>query len=222
MSTATPFAFAGQQVEPGTRVHLELPAGKLPSGTSLSLPVEVIHGRQRGPTVWLSGAIHGDEIVGVEIIRQVTEELDLAELAGTVVAVPVVNVFGVVAESRYLPDRRDLNRSFPGSKRGSLATQLSPVGGSARPRSRKGGRVSLRETRPEPLGRADGVAGASRNRAHPTIARNLRAPPAFGQREAHRAGDHTAALCDAAIKNLANGSIFMSTISPGDWSCRTP
>jgi predicted deacylase len=125
VTSATTFPFAGRLIEPGTRAHVELPAGKLPSGTSLSVPVEVIHGPVRGPVVWLSGAIHGDEIVGVEIIRQVAEHLDEAELSGTVVAVPVVNVFGFVAESRYLPDRRDLNRSFPGSKSGSLASQLA-------------------------------------------------------------------------------------------------
>jgi predicted deacylase len=75
--------------------------------------------------VWLSAALHGDEINGVEVVRGVLAEVDPAVLRGTILAVPVVNVFGFVAESRYLPDRRDLNRSFPGSTRGSLAARLA-------------------------------------------------------------------------------------------------
>jgi predicted deacylase len=112
-------------VSPGERRRFELPAGRLASGTWLTVPVEVIHGARPGPAIWLSGAIHGDEIVGVEIIHHVVDSLDPASMAGTVVAVPVVNVFGFVTESRYLPDRRDLNRSFPGSRQGSLAARLA-------------------------------------------------------------------------------------------------
>jgi len=93
----------------------------------MPLSVEVLHGAQAGPTVFLSAAIHGDEIVGVEIIRQVVERVDERALSGTLIAVPVVNVFGFVAESRYLPDRRDLNRSFPGSARGPLAGRLARI-----------------------------------------------------------------------------------------------
>lgn len=120
-----PFSFAGEEIRAGRARQFEIPAGRLPSGSFLHLPVEVVHGLGRGPVVWLSGAIHGDEIVGVEIIRQVLEEVDPSRLAGTLVAAPVVNVFGFVSESRYLPDRRDLNRSFPGSRGGSLAARLA-------------------------------------------------------------------------------------------------
>jgi len=91
----------------------------------MDLPVEVIHGRRPGPRVWLSGAIHGDELDGVEIIREVLGRLSPSELGGSVLGVPVVNAFGFVAESRYLPDRRDLNRSFPGGARGSMASRLA-------------------------------------------------------------------------------------------------
>ncbi len=125
MSAREPFVFASKSVAPGTRRHFDLPAGRLPSGTPLSLPIEVLCGTEPGPTVWLSGAIHGDEVVGVEIIRQIMEIVDEEALAGTIIAAPVVNVFGFVAESRYLPDRRDLNRSFPGSERGPLASRLA-------------------------------------------------------------------------------------------------
>jgi uncharacterized protein len=98
---------------------------RLPSDSSLSLPVMVIHGRRPGPVVWLDAAVHGDELNGVEIIRQVLPRLKPREIAGTVVAVPIVNVFGFLNGTRYLPDRRDLNRSFPGSLRGSLTAQLA-------------------------------------------------------------------------------------------------
>jgi len=78
-----------------------------------------------GPGLFLSGAVHGDELNGVEIIRRVTQRVDARRLAGTLIAVPIVNVFGFVNESRYLPDRRDLNRSFPGSARGPLAARMA-------------------------------------------------------------------------------------------------
>ncbi len=120
-----PFLFRGERVDVGERRQFELPAGRLASGTFLNVPIEVVCGARPGPVVWLSGAIHGDEIVGVEIIRQVLDRLDPGQLAGTVIAAPVVNVFGFVMESRYLPDRRDLNRSFPGSRSGSLASRLA-------------------------------------------------------------------------------------------------
>jgi predicted deacylase len=85
----------------------------------------VVHGREHGPTVWVSGAIHGDEVIGVEVIRELIATLDPKEFRGTLVAVPVVNVLGFMAGDRYLPDRRDLNRSFPGSPRGSLASRIA-------------------------------------------------------------------------------------------------
>lgn len=117
----------GRSVAPGERARLELPAARLPTGNLLGLPVEVIRGRRPGPRIWLSGAVHGDEVGGVEIIRRVTSRLDPERLAGAVVAIPIVNVFGFITESRYLPDRRDLNRSFPGSKSGSLAARLAHI-----------------------------------------------------------------------------------------------
>lgn len=97
----------------------------LPTDTSLSMSVAVANGLRPGPVVWLSGAVHGDELNGIEIIRQLLRLLRPRDVAGTVLAVPIVNVFGFLNESRYLPDRRDLNRSFPGSARGSLTAQLA-------------------------------------------------------------------------------------------------
>jgi uncharacterized protein len=124
---AETFRFAGRPVPPGTRRQISLPAGRLPSGTEVALPIEVLNGVAPGPTVWLSGALHGDEIVGVEIIRRVLERVDERALAGVMIAAPVVNVFGFVTGSRYLPDRRDLNRSFPGNTRGPLAARIARI-----------------------------------------------------------------------------------------------
>ncbi|MEQ8841636.1 MAG: M14 family metallopeptidase [Acidimicrobiales bacterium] len=116
---------AGHTLTPGTRTEMELRPAKLPSGGWMSIPVVALHGTRPGPTVWLSAAIHGDEICGVEIIRQVLAPLRPREMAGTLLAVPVVNVPGFANGDRYMPDRRDLNRSFPGSKRGSLASRFA-------------------------------------------------------------------------------------------------
>ncbi len=86
---------------------------------------EVVRGTKPGPVVWISSSVHGDELNGVEITRQVFRKLKPENLVGTIIIVPVVNVFGFNQEMRYLPDRRDLNRSFPGSKRGSMAARLA-------------------------------------------------------------------------------------------------
>jgi predicted deacylase len=116
---------AGITVAPGQQQQIEIPVARLPTQTMISLPVIVINGSQPGPTLWLSAAIHGDEINGVEIIHQVLNKISPQQLHGTIIAVPIVNVFGFIEQSRYLPDRRDLNRSFPGSMRGSLASRLA-------------------------------------------------------------------------------------------------
>lgn len=120
-----PVELGGVTVQPGRRASIELPVARLPTRSWMSLPVVVLCGSKPGPTVWLSAAIHGDELVGVEIIRQVMRGIDPRRLSGTILAVPVVNVPGFLAQSRYTPDRRDLNRSFPGSPRGSLASRLA-------------------------------------------------------------------------------------------------
>lgn len=119
------FEIADQSIAPGARALVDLPMPKLSSHTSLSMPVHVIHGRRDGPVLFVSAAVHGDELNGVEIIRRLLETKAVAKLRGTLVAVPVVNAYGLIHESRYLPDRRDLNRSFPGSVQGSLAARLA-------------------------------------------------------------------------------------------------
>lgn len=119
------FAIGGVRVRAGQSRSLEIPITRLVTGADVSLPVRVVHGREDGPTVWVSAAIHGDEVNGVEVVRQVMAELDAKTFRGTLITVPVVNVLGFMNGDRYLPDRRDLNRSFPGSPRGSLAARIA-------------------------------------------------------------------------------------------------
>ncbi len=116
---------ADVEVSPGTAHVAELFVARLTSGTPLTLPVQVLHGATDGPVMWCSAAVHGDELCGVEIIRRVLERVDVGRLIGTLVVLPVVNVHGFNTGDRYLPDRRDLNRSFPGSPRGSLAARIA-------------------------------------------------------------------------------------------------
>ncbi len=112
-------------IEPGQRASVDLPVADLYTGTSLSMPVRVICGRHAGPVLFVSAAIHGDELNGVEIIRRLLKRKVLRSIRGTLIAAPVVNVHGFLNQSRYLPDRRDLNRSFPGSPKGSIAARLA-------------------------------------------------------------------------------------------------
>lgn len=119
------FVIAGSRVEAGHRRLIDLPVSRLSNHTPVTLPVHVLHGERPGPTMFLSAAIHGDELNGVEIIRRVLRTLAPANISGTLLCVPVVNAFGFLGRSRYLPDRRDLNRSFPGSATGSLAARLA-------------------------------------------------------------------------------------------------
>ncbi|HUT40738.1 MAG TPA: succinylglutamate desuccinylase/aspartoacylase family protein [Gammaproteobacteria bacterium] len=106
---------------------INLPIGRLYTYDNLTMPIEVVNGRKGGPRLFVSAAIHGDELNGVEIIRRLLRHSALQRLRGTLIAVPVVNVHGLLHRSRYLPDRRDLNRSFPGSSRGSLAGRIADL-----------------------------------------------------------------------------------------------
>lgn len=120
-----PITVGGHTVPPGRKVQLELPFAMLVTGSTEALPLKVINGRSAGPVLWLSAAVHGDELNGVQIIRHVMRDLDAKTLRGAVIAAPIVNPLGFMTQSRYLPDRRDLNRSFPGSARGSAAARLA-------------------------------------------------------------------------------------------------
>ncbi|MBF0456018.1 MAG: succinylglutamate desuccinylase/aspartoacylase family protein [Magnetococcales bacterium] len=122
-----PFVINGDTIQPGERKTVNLPITKLYTHTPVSLTVHVIHGNNPGPCLFVSAAIHGDELNGVEIIRRLLNHPGLRNLHGTLLAVPVVNVLGFLHRSRYFPDRRDLNRCFPGVSRGSLASQTAAL-----------------------------------------------------------------------------------------------
>lgn len=119
------FEIGGQSIKPGEKCDIEFPIPNLYTTTALSLPIKVIHSKRPGPVIFISAALHGDEINGVEIIRRLLHVKSLARLRGTLIAIPVVNIFGFINQERYLPDRRDLNRSFPGSVTGSLAARMA-------------------------------------------------------------------------------------------------
>ncbi|MBR9814710.1 succinylglutamate desuccinylase [bacterium] len=117
----------GVEIAPGTQHSIDLPIAELYTGAPVTMPVRVLRGKRDGPVLFVSAAIHGDELNGVEIIRRVLRMPGLKRLRGTVIAVPIVNVHGFLRQSRYMPDRRDLNRSFPGSETGSVAARTAHV-----------------------------------------------------------------------------------------------
>ena len=127
MNSPEPFIIAGESIAPGTMRDVAFPITTMATGTASSLAVRVLNGARPGPAVFVSAAIHGDEIIGTAVIQRLAKKLDPVVLAGTVMLVPVANIFGFITHSRYLPDRRDLNRSFPGSAGGSLAGQLANI-----------------------------------------------------------------------------------------------
>lgn len=119
------FAIGGIAIAPGDREIIDVPVAPMYTHDDLSISVQVVRGKRPGPTLFISGAIHGDEINGVEIIRRVLQHRSLNSIRGTLIAIPIVNVYGFLNHTRYLPDGRDLNRSFPGSSRGSLTGRVA-------------------------------------------------------------------------------------------------
>jgi len=119
------FTIGGIDVAPGERRLVNLPLSALSNRTPMAVPVTVFHGKRDGPTLFVSAAVHGDELTGVAICHRLLASAALRVTHGTLMVVPIVNAFGFISHSRYLPDRRDLNRSFPGTPRGSLAAQLA-------------------------------------------------------------------------------------------------
>ncbi len=120
-----PFTILGQEVSAGQRAELEWRANISLAGSELGSPVVVIRGVRPGPVLCLIAGIHGDELNSVEIARRVGNSIDAGDFGGTLIAIPVVNIFGFLRNSRYLPDRRDLNRFFPGSRNGSIAARIA-------------------------------------------------------------------------------------------------
>jgi len=124
-SEAMGFGMLGETVRPGEQRQLLLAVGESFAGMSLTTPVQVVHGMESGPSVCLVAGIHGDEVVGIEVVRRVVGSLAPQGMRGTVIAIPIANPLGFRRSSRYLPDRRDLNRYFPGRRDGSTASRLA-------------------------------------------------------------------------------------------------
>jgi predicted deacylase len=122
---AEPLRMLGTEVPPGTSVRLSWSATELFEGVPVSTPVLAINGALPGPNLCLTAAVHGDELNGVEMVRRVMHDINPEKLAGAIIGVPIVNVQGFRRGSRYLPDRRDLNRYFPGNPTGSAAARIA-------------------------------------------------------------------------------------------------
>lgn len=122
---AKPLKLLHGSVHPGTYQRLSWSATELFEGVPIATPVLVVNGIHPGPTLCLTAAIHGDELNGIEMVRRVMHDLDPRELSGAVIGVPIVNLQGFRRASRYLPDRRDLNRYFPGNPQGSQASRIA-------------------------------------------------------------------------------------------------
>ncbi len=116
----------GISIEIGEQRSLELSVARLPSGTNIHMPVHVFRSKEDGPTILLSGGMHGDEVNGIEIIRKFLKE-GIAErlTSGSIIAMPIINVYGFINFSRDVPDGKDVNRSFPGREDGSLASMVA-------------------------------------------------------------------------------------------------
>ena len=122
---AKPLLLLDTEVLPGSAQRLAWSATELFEGVPVSTPVLVVNGELPGPTLCLMAAVHGDELNGIEMVRRVLHDIDPSRLSGAVIGVPIVNVQGFRRGSRYLPDRRDLNRYFPGNPNGSAAARIA-------------------------------------------------------------------------------------------------
>ena len=123
----SPITIGHTEIQPGRRTTIDLPVARLYTHTEMSIPVHVIHGKKAGPRLFVSAVIHGDEINGLEIIRRLLKLKLVSKISGTLILIPIVNVYGFINRSRYFPDRRDLNRFFPGSDQGSPASRLAKL-----------------------------------------------------------------------------------------------
>ncbi len=122
------FNLQGQDFPPGSSGMVRINAGRLPSGNQISIFTFVFRAKKPGPRILLLGGMHGDEINGVEIVRSAVAQKMFSELeAGTIVAIPLLNIFGFINFSRDVPDGKDVNRSFPGTSSGSLASRIAKI-----------------------------------------------------------------------------------------------
>ncbi|GGF44919.1 succinylglutamate desuccinylase/aspartoacylase family protein [Echinicola rosea] len=117
----------GIRIRPGQSINIEIAIARLPTHTLIDLPVFIRRAKEDGPVVLISGGVHGDEINGIVAVKRMLEEELLQPVRGTIIYIPLVNVYGFLSNSRTFPDGRDLNRSFPGNNKGSLASQIAYI-----------------------------------------------------------------------------------------------
>ncbi|VAW18114.1 FIG003737: Predicted deacylase [hydrothermal vent metagenome] len=115
----------GETVRPGEDKLLKISIDRLPTGTLIDIPVYVFNAKKPGPTILIQAGLHGDEINGIEIVRRMIHEKRFKITKGAVIAVPILNIFGFIHFSRDVPDGKDVNRSFPGTKTGSMASRIA-------------------------------------------------------------------------------------------------
>lgn len=115
----------GESVAPGKSRFVKITIDRLPTGTLIDIPVYVFNAAKPGPVVLIQAGLHGDEVNGVEIVRRMLQRGNFKVAAGAVIAVPILNIFGFIHYSRDVPDGKDVNRSFPGTKSGSMASRMA-------------------------------------------------------------------------------------------------
>ncbi len=115
----------GEEVAPGQQKQITISIARLPTGTLIDIPIYVFNAKKRGPTILIQAGLHGDEINGIEIVRRMLQQKRFKILRGCIIAVPILNIFGFIHFSRDVPDGKDVNRSFPGRKTGSLASRIA-------------------------------------------------------------------------------------------------
>lgn len=120
-----PLIISGKTILPGEEVKININIAKLPSHSPIDLHITVARSEIEGPTLLLSGGMHGDEVNGTEIVRRIIEKDQHKPRIGTVICIPIINMYGFIHFSRYVPDGKDVNRSFPGNKNGSLAARVA-------------------------------------------------------------------------------------------------
>lgn len=120
-----PLQICNTTIQPGEQLALALPTPELYTCTPMHIPIHVLHGKKAGPCLLICAALHGDETNGIAIIQKLLNFIQKRKVSGTLIAVPVVNVYGLMSQQRYLPDRRDLEGNFPGSETGSYASRYA-------------------------------------------------------------------------------------------------
>ncbi|MCP4724452.1 MAG: succinylglutamate desuccinylase/aspartoacylase family protein [bacterium] len=117
----------GEKIEPGTRKPVMVKTSEFYTGNPVRLPIVITHGKEKGPKIFITAAVHGDEINGTEIVRRLNAKLDPEQLSGTVICIPIVNISGFYSMQRKMQDGRDLNRSFPGIEKGSSTSRIAKL-----------------------------------------------------------------------------------------------